>query len=97
MTRRFTKSNEVVERKVRDNLILVPLKTGSARLDALYTLNDTAGFIWHQIDRDMMEDELVARVMAEYEVDEARAQDDVRRVLDSLTAVGALVLTEQKA
>jgi len=97
MTRRFTKSSDVVERKVRDNLILVPLKTGSARLDALYTLNDTAGFIWHHIDRDIEEGELGARMAAEYQVDLATAQDDVRRIMDGLVAVGAVVLTEQDA
>ena len=97
MTRRFTKSSDVVERKVRDSLILVPLKTGSTRLDALYTLNDTAGFIWHHIDQDVEEGELVASMAAEYQVDLATAQEDVRRIMDGLVAVGAVVLTEQDA
>jgi len=49
MKRTITKTDHVVERKVRDNLILVPMNTGPARLDALYTLNETAGFIWNHI------------------------------------------------
>jgi len=97
MARRFTKSNDVIERKVRDNLILVPLKTRAMRVESLYTLNDTAGFVWHQIDGGIPEDELVARVMAEYEVDRTTAQNDVRKVLDGLAAIGALVVSEQEA
>ena len=97
MTRRFAKSQDVVERTVRENLILVPLKTGPARLDAVYTLNDTAGFIWQQLVRERAEDELVARVVAQYDVDRTTAQGDVRRVLDGLTGIGALQISEQDA
>ena len=97
MTRQFTKSRDVVERKVRNNLILVPLKTGPARLDALYTLNDTAGFIWHQIDQAITEDEIVSRVIAGYKVDKTTAQNDVHRVLDGLASIGALMSAEQEA
>jgi hypothetical protein len=96
MAERFTKSNAVVERQVRDSLILVPLKTGPARLDALYTLNETAGFIWRAADGTVSEDELVRRLMAEYDVDDATAQNDVRRALEGLVAIGALQATERE-
>ena len=96
MTRRFTKSDGVVERKVRDSLILVPLKTGPARLDALYTLNETAAFIWREVGDQVSEDDLVARMMDEYEVDEATARGDVSRALDSLLGIGALRIKDQQ-
>lgn len=86
----ITKTDHVVERKVRDNLILVPMKTGPARLDALYTLNETAGFIWNAITPGITEDELVARLVEAYEVDEPSARQDVRRVLQKLTSIGAI-------
>ncbi len=90
MARQFIKSKDVVERTVRDNLILVPMKTGPARLDALYTLNETSGFIWRQISPGITEDELVARLVAQYDVSEATARGDVQRVLERLTAIGAI-------
>jgi len=86
----ITKTDQVVERKVRDNLILVPMKTGPARLDALYTLNETAGFIWDSITPGITRDELVARLVAKYDVSEATARQDVQRVLERLTAIGAI-------
>lgn len=96
MTRRITRSGNVVERTVRENLILVPLRTGPARLDALYTLNGTAGFIWRQIERDMTEDDLVSRVVAEYDVDTIEAARDVHKVVDGLAAIGALTISERE-
>ena len=80
----------VVERQVRENLILVPLQTGPARLDALYTLNETAAVVWHEAGRGGTEDDAVAHILAEYEVDEPTARRDVRAVAERLVAIGAI-------
>jgi len=45
----FTKSDGLVERQAREKLILVPLKTAPTRFDALYKLNETAGFVWREV------------------------------------------------
>jgi hypothetical protein len=92
MRRTITKTDHVVERKVRDNLILVPMKTGPARLDALYTLNEAASLLWKDIKGETSEDELVTRLLAEYEVNEATARQDVDRILTELAAIGAITL-----
>lgn len=90
MTRRFMRSSDVVERQVRDNLILVPLKTGSARLDALYTLNETAAVVWREAGQGGSEDTAVAQLVAEYDVDADTARNDVRAVAERLVAIGAI-------
>jgi hypothetical protein len=92
MRRTITKTDHVVERKVRDNLILVPMKTGPARLDALYTLNEAASMLWQEINGETTEAKLVSRLLAEYEVDEATARQDVDRILNELAAIGAVTL-----
>lgn len=86
----LSKTNQVVERKLRDSLILVPMKTGPARLDALYTLNETAGFIWDNITPGVTREDLVARLVAQYDVSEDVARQDVQRVLERLAAIGAI-------
>ena len=96
MAKLYIRSDDVVERKVRESRILVPIKTGPARLDALYTLNTTAGFIWDQLSSGVSEDELVSRLLAEYEVNEQTTRNDVRRILDGLAGIGALQITEQE-
>jgi hypothetical protein len=90
MTPRYEKTSSVVERKIRNSLILVPMKTGPSRLEALYTLNETSGFIWNALAPGTSEDELVSRLVDEYEVDSETARSDIRRILAELTEIGAL-------
>jgi hypothetical protein len=89
----ITKTDHVIERKVRDNVILVPMKTGPARLDALYTLNEAASLLWKEIDGETTKDKLVIRLLAEYEVDDTTARKDVDRILNELASIGAITLT----
>lgn len=91
MPLRYSKTEHVVEREVRNTLMLIPMHTGPARLDALYTLNETAGFLWKAITPGTTEEDLVARLLSEYSVPEAAARQDVRRILDRLTQMGAVV------
>ncbi len=93
MNRTIAKSKSLVERTIRDQLVLVPLKTGPARLDALYTLNEVAGFLWKAIDDASTEEELIASLVKVYEVDESIAQADVERILNELASIGAITLT----
>lgn len=93
MNRKITKNKDLVERNIRGQLILVPLKTAPARLDALYTLNKTAGLLWNEIHVETAEETLVARLLAEYEVDETIARNDVEQILNGLASIGAVTLT----
>ena len=95
MITRYRKANHVVERQVRDKLILVPMRTGPARLDALYTLNETAAFLWQQLGTLQTEDALVAGLMMNYSLAETTAKPDVRHFLDALLAIGAVNQSEQ--
>ena len=90
MGQRWARCEGVVERQVRENLILVPLKTGPARLDALYTLNETAAVVWREAGQSGSEDAAVAQLVAEYDVDADTARNDVRAVADRLVAIGAI-------
>jgi hypothetical protein len=87
MARRFHKNRQIVDRQVRDEQILVPLQGDRARLDCLYTLNETAAFIWRRAGAGLTEEEIAAELAAEYEVSLAAAGADTRRVLDELTGL----------
>lgn len=92
MTRVFAKTDHVVERDVRDEQILVPLSSGPARVDCLYTLNETAAFIWRQASEGLSEDRITAGLAAAFDIDAGTALKDTRRVLDELVAIGVLRL-----
>jgi hypothetical protein len=89
VNRNIIKNKELVERTIRDQLILVPLKTAPARLDALYTLNEAASLLWKEIDGETTEAQLVTRLLA----DEPTARQDVDRILNELATIGAVTLT----
>ena len=50
----FEKVNEIksrfVSRKVGDELVLVPLVDNVAKMDKLFNLNETAGFLWEKLN-----------------------------------------------
>ena len=92
--RKFTKSDSVVERKVRNSRILVPLNNSNARIDSIYTLNPTGAFVWDMVLLGLSDDEIVARLTDEYNVGEDSARQDTERLLNELMAAGALKTVE---
>lgn len=57
----------------------------------IISLNETAAFLWNEaIGRDFDEAMLTAALRESYEVDEATAAADVRRVLEQWQEIGLL-------
>jgi hypothetical protein len=42
----YTKSPDIVFRRIADEVILVPIRRNTADLEKIYTLNASASFIW---------------------------------------------------
>jgi len=95
MQRQFQKTAHIVERTIRDHHVLVPMKTGPARLDALYTLNETAAFIWKHLTPGSTVEDLTARLVMEYETDPETARTDIRKIIDGLLTVGAIEICQE--
>lgn len=90
MSRRFARSHDLVERRVRNEHLLVPLARSEATLGSLFTLNETARFVWDRAGAGSPEGEIAAALAAEFGVPPEEAKDDTRRVLDDLLSIGAL-------
>jgi hypothetical protein len=93
VNRKISKNKDLVERTIRNQLMLVPMKTAPARLDALYTLNETASFLWKEISDGITEETLVNRLTATYNVEEITARQDVNTILNELATIGAIKLS----
>ena len=63
-------------REVAGNKIVVPVGKNSIDFNGMINLNDTAAFIWEQLQEDKTEAELINAMMQQYEVDEQTAQKD---------------------
>ena len=92
MSRRFQKSGDLVERKIRDEHLLVPIMKNMASLDSIYTLNETAAVIWRLATEGLPETEIAEHLSTEFDVSPEAAAADTRRVLDELVHLGALEL-----
>ena len=92
MTRRFTKSDGIVERRIRDEHILVPIMSSLETIDSIYTLNETASVIWRDAVAGLPENEIAASLTREFDLDAATAEHDTRRTLDELGALKTLTV-----
>ncbi len=77
-------------RQIAGSYVAVPVGARTVDFNGMITLNDTAAFLWHQLEQDCDRDALVEAVLAEYEVDEAHARRSVENFLDSLRQAGCL-------
>ena len=59
-------------------------------LNMMITLNDTGKFLWERLEVGAEMDELVAGLLAEYDVDEATARAGVERFVAKLNENGFL-------
>lgn len=71
---------------------IVALPTGDELdLNMMITLNDTGKFLWERLEKGATEEELVAALLAEYDVDEATAKSAVAGFIAKLNDHGFLI------
>jgi len=78
------KNPRIVARRSGDEYILVPITDNVANMEAVYTINETAAFIWDNIDGKKSLEELAAAVSGEYDTDIATALNDVVELIVDL-------------
>lgn len=93
-------NKEHIEMKIQKGFMLRKLGTdyaavamGSARknFNGLIRMNDTGKFIWDCLKTDCTEEELVRKLMTEYDVAESEAQADIAQFTSRLREAGILV------
>lgn len=80
----LVRDTQAVSRTVAGERIIVPVRANVADLESIYTLNETATFIWDQLEGSLTESALVDRVVAEFEIEREVAAADVARVIEEL-------------
>jgi hypothetical protein len=77
-----------VMRRIADETLLIPIRGQAADLDAIYVLNDTAAFLWSQLDNTGDVATLSALLCEAFEVSPAQAAQDVTDFLAALEKGG---------
>ena len=91
----FKKSKVVVSRPVKPQTLVIPIKAGSANLNEVYMLNETAGRIWQLLDGQHRASEIITLLTQEYDVTVEEAQADYEQLvsdLESLAVVEKVIL-----
>ena len=68
---------------VADRNVVVPIGQASVDFNGLITLNDTGAFLWKKLVDGCSYDELLAALLAEYDVDEATAKEGIDAFLNT--------------
>lgn len=71
-------------RNVAGSNIVVPFGDRCLDFNGMITLNETGAYIWKQLETETDEAAIVKAILAEYEVDEARAKQCVSEFLEKL-------------
>lgn len=77
--------------KVTDFWAAVPVGADSQRYNGVISLNETARDMMEFLREDITEEELVAKMLGEYDIDEATLREHVRTFVKQLQEAGVLV------
>lgn len=64
-------------RQIGENYIVVALGKESKRFNGMINLNSTGAFMWKKLDELHTKEGLIEALMAEYDVEEAKASADI--------------------
>ncbi len=78
---------QFVLREIVGEAVLVPIGESAARFNGLLTVNELGKFIWENIESAKDEEELLQRILDEYEVDKDVAKDDLDEFLGKLKEI----------
>ena len=84
----FLPAPDVVARRVAGEYLLVPVCSGAAQMDYIFTANEIGSAIFRLLDGAHDGRSIARELSREFEVDEERAQRDVVEFLRTLCEAG---------
>ncbi len=70
------KQKNIISKKINNEYLLVPLTGNIANMNSLFTLNETAAFLWEKIDGEKNIRQLAQEIVKEYNVEMEEAYSD---------------------
>jgi hypothetical protein len=82
---------DLVLRHIGDEYIVIVPDKGQVDLTKVYALNETSAWILEQVkDKDFTIEQIVELLQDHYDVDQERATNDVRKLIDVLSENGLI-------
>lgn len=90
LQRKFKKSEKIVSRRVADEFVLVPICRSTKEVESIYTLNEVAARIWELMDSEENLENIVGKIVGEFDVSQDEARQDMEELFDELEAIKAI-------
>ena len=71
-------------KNIADTYVVVPLGTNTVSFRSIVSLNESGAFLWSQLETEKTEEELLAAMLKEYDVDEQTARADIASFIEKL-------------
>jgi hypothetical protein len=81
------KKKNIISKKINNEYILVPLAGNVANMNLLYTLNETAAFLWEKIDGTKNIDQLAEEIVMEFDVEKNDAIIDTNNFISKINGL----------
>ncbi len=88
--------NNFVLREIAGEYIIIPVGPTALKFNGLITVNEVGVLLWNMLQKEVSVEELVQGVLAEYDVQEDVAREDIKEFLDKLVEGGILDLPDRK-
>lgn len=76
--------------EVGDSCIIIAMGDSAMNMSGLTTLNETGVYLWKRIESGKSEDEILAEMTKDYEIDMDTAKADFKEFCDKLKGAGFL-------
>jgi hypothetical protein len=86
------RSERMVARRISGELLLVPLAGRGTDVDAIYSLNRVAAFVWELLDGVRSDRQVVEAVVEHFDVSAERGTADFEGLMRDLLQIGAVEL-----
>ncbi|MBQ8856526.1 MAG: PqqD family peptide modification chaperone [Lachnospiraceae bacterium] len=90
-------NKEFVLREIAGDYIIIPTGATVLEFNGLITVNEVGVTLWKMLQEEVSMEQLVQGILAEYEVEEEVAREDIQEFLDVLTNGGILTKDENDA
>lgn len=71
-------------REVAGSNIVVPVGEGSIDFSGVITLNEVGAFIWKVLEKGASKEEILEKMLSEYDVDPKTAENDINEYIQAL-------------
>ena len=87
-------NKEYVLREIAGDYIIIPVGATALEFNGLITVNEVGVTLWNMLQEEVTMEDLVQGVLAEYDVQEEVAREDIQEFLDELVKGGILTKDE---